>query len=83
MTTHRVGNLSGQLTEEKMFKFAVIVVSLLSCVHLFAAPWTVARQALLSMGFLRQNAGVGCLPSPGDLSDLGIKPGSLLLRKCN
>ena len=51
MTTHRVGNLSGQLTEEKMFKFAVIVVSLLSCVHLFATPWTVARQALLPWDF--------------------------------
>ena len=43
-----------------MFKFTVIVVSLLSCVQLFVTPWTVACQALLSMRFLRQNARVGC-----------------------
>ena len=28
--------------------------SSLSCVRLFATPWTVTRQALLSMGFPRQ-----------------------------
>ena len=33
---------------------------LLHLVQLFATPWTVARQALLSMGFSRlENAGVG------------------------
>ena len=30
-----------------------------SCLTL-ATPWTVARQAPLSMGFLRQNTRVGC-----------------------
>ena len=30
-----------------------------SCLTL-ATPWTVARQAPLSMGFPRQNTGVGC-----------------------
>ena len=29
------------------------------CVRLFATLWTVARQASLSMGFSRQNTGVG------------------------
>ena len=31
-----------------------------SCVQLFATPWTVACQAPLSMGFSRQEYGVGC-----------------------
>ena len=43
-------------------------------------PWTVARQGPLSMGFPRQEYWSG-LPfsSPGDLSDPGIKHGSLAL----
>ena len=42
-----------------------------------ATPWTVARQAPLSMGFSRQRNGSGLpFPSPGDLPDPGIKPGS-------
>ena len=32
----------------------------LSCVWLFATPWTVALQAPLSMGFPSKNTGVGC-----------------------
>ena len=32
----------------------------LSCVRLFATPWSVARQAPLSMGFPSKNTGVGC-----------------------
>ena len=40
-------------------------------------PWTVARQAPLSLGFLRQEYWSGLpFPSPGDLSDPGIEPGS-------
>ena len=41
-------------------------------------PWTVARQAPLSMGFSRQEywSGLSC-PLPGDLTDPGIKPKSL------
>ena len=46
-------------------------------VRLFATPWTVAYQAPLSMGFSRQEYWSGLpFPSPGDLSDPGIKPGS-------
>ena len=52
-----------------------IVVSLLTWVQLFATPWTVARQALLSMGFPRQEHWSGLpFPSPGDLLDPGIEP---------
>ena len=42
-------------------------------VRLCATPWTVARQAPLSMGFSRQEHWSGLpFPSPGDLSDPGI-----------
>ena len=37
-----------------------VKVKSLSCVRLFVAPWTVAYQAPLSMGFSRQSAGVDC-----------------------
>ena len=43
-----------------------------------ATPWTVARQASLSMGFSRQEYWSGLpFPSPGDLPDPGIKLRSL------
>ena len=45
-------------------------------------PMTVARQAPLSMEFSRQECWSGqASPSPGDLSDLGIKPGLLHCRQ--
>ena len=45
------------------------------CVLLFAAPWTVARQAPLSTEFSRQEYWSGLpFPAPGDLPDPGIKP---------
>ena len=51
----------------------------LSCVQLFVIPWTVAHQALLSMGFSRQEYWSGLpLPSPADLPNLGIEPTSLV-----
>ena len=41
------------------------------------APWTVARQAPLYMGFSRQEYWSELpFPSPGDLLDPGIKPES-------
>ena len=48
-----------------------------SFVQLFATLWTVALQDPLSMGFSRQEywSGLPC-PSPGDLSNPGIEPGS-------
>ena len=40
-------------------------------------PWTIAHQAPLSMGFLRQEYRSGLpFPSPGDLPDSEIKPAS-------
>ena len=53
-------------------------VSCFSCVQLFVTPWTVTRQAPVSMGFSRQEywSRLKC-PSPGDLSDPEIKPISL------
>ena len=44
-------------------------------------PWTVARQAPLSVGFSRQEYWSGLpFPSPGDLPDPGIKPRSPALQ---
>ena len=46
-----------------------------------ATPWTVARQAPLSMGFSRQAYWSGLpFPSPGDLPNPGIEPGSPALQ---
>ena len=49
-----------------------------SRVRLSATPWTVARQAPLSMGFSRHEywSGLPC-PPPKDLPDPGIEPGDL------
>ena len=51
---------------------------LLSCDQLFATPWTVVRQAPLSMSFPRKEywSGFPFLP-PGDLPDPEIEPLSL------
>ena len=53
-------------------------VQSLSRVQLFATPWTVDRQAPLSIRFPRQEYWGGLpFPSPGDLSNPGIKRMSL------
>ena len=53
----------------------------LSHVQLFATPWTVAHQTPLFMKFSRQEVWNGLpFPSPGDLSDPGIEPGSTILQ---
>ena len=50
-----------------------------SCVQLFVSPWTVACQAPLSIEFSKQVDWSGLpLPSPGNLSNPGIKPVSLM-----
>ena len=49
----------------------------LSCVWLFATPWTVAPQTLQSMAFSRQEYWSGLpFPSLGDLPSPGIEPAS-------
>ena len=54
---------------------------LLSRAGLFATPWTVACQASLSMGFSRQEYWSGLpFPSPGDLPNPGVEPGSPALQ---
>ena len=56
-------------------------VKLLSRVQLFATPWTVAYQAPPSMEFSRQVYWSGLpFPSPGDLLDPVIEPGSPALQ---
>ena len=56
----------------------VCMLSHFSFIQLFATPWTVARQAPLSIEFSRQEYWGGLLfPPPADLPDAGIKPESL------
>ena len=55
-------------------KSEVVKVKSLSCVRLFATPWTVARQAPLSMVFSRQDYWCGLpFPTLGALSGPGIE----------
>ena len=60
---------------EKIFSFLwQYSVKLLSCVRVFATPWTIAHQAPPSVEFSRQEYWSGLpFPSPGDLPDPGIK----------
>ena len=54
------------------------------CAQLFSTPWTVAHQALLSVGFSRQEHWSGLpFPTPGDLSDLGSNPRFLQPLQCS
>ena len=51
-----------------------VMCVVLSCVRLFATPWTAAHQAPLSMEFSKQNYWSGLpFPIPGDLPDPGSK----------
>ena len=57
----------------------MLYAQLLSRVRLFAAVWTVAFEAPLSMGFSRQEYWSGLpFPSPGDFLDPGLEPESLM-----
>ena len=67
------GSLIGLWTSEP--------VKLLSCVRLFAIPWSVTYQAPPSMEFSRQEYWSGLpFPSPGELPDLWIEPRSPALQ---
>ena len=76
MTTGKTIALSRRIFVGKVLNM-LVKVKLLSCVWLFATPRTVAYQASQSMGFSRQEYWSGLpFPSPGDLPDPGIEPGS-------
>ena len=65
-------------TNERPLKIFSVCGQSLSHVPLFANPWTVARQAPLSMGSSRQEYWSRLpFPTPGDLPDPGIEPESL------
>ena len=56
---------------------SLLLCQSLSHIWLFAASWTVAWQAPLSVEFSKLEYWNGLpQPSPGDLPDPGIKPGS-------
>jgi len=63
------------------FNMCACVLSLFSCVQLFATPWLIA-QAMLPIGLSRQEywSALPCLP-PGDLLDPGIKHAAPALQK--
>ena len=64
-----------------IYSIVIVKVKSLSHVRLFATPWTVAYQASPSMGFSRQEYWSGVpFPSPEDLPDPGIEPGSPALQ---
>ena len=61
------------------FLYSASVPTCFSRVRLCATQWTVACQALLSLGFSRQEHWSELLcPPPGHLPDPGIKPGSFV-----
>ena len=69
--------------KKKLFRRVIVVsgttlkVKLLSCVRLFATPWTVAYQASPSMGFSRQEYWNGVpFPSPEYFPNPEIEPRS-------
>ena len=55
----------------------LLLLSHLIVSRLFAAPWTVAQQALLSVGFFRQEHWSGLpFPTLWDLPNSGMEPAS-------
>ena len=63
--------------KRSLWLVCVLCAQSLTCIQVFATPWTVAHQAPLSMGFSRQEHWSGLpFPSPWDLPDPGIKPTS-------
>ena len=67
--------VSSRLGQALGFLCGSDVLSRFCCVLLCATPWTLERQAPLSMGFSRQEYWSGLLcPPPGDLPVPGIEP---------
>ena len=77
---HAKDKIENQQGEKKTCEYAhvyIYKVKSLSRVRLFVTPWTITYQAPLSMGFSRQEYWSGLpFPSPEDLPDSGIEPGS-------
>ena len=64
-----------------MCRCVCVCVHALSCVQLFATPWTVDRQTPLSMEFSRQEYWSGLpFPSAGDLPKQVTETASLALQ---
>ena len=76
MCKKELGN-EDRMNKMESYSILKVKVKLLSRVRLSATPWTVAYQVPPSMGFSRQEYWSGVpFPSPGDLPNPGIKPGS-------
>ena len=82
--TYQVGNPPPQIHNNPYsppLNSICFLVKSLSHIRLFATPWTIAYQALSSMGFSRQEYWSGLpFPSPGDLPNSGIELGSPALQ---
>ena len=72
--------IQSEVSQKEKHQYSMLLLLLLSRfsrVRLFATPWTVAYQAPPSMGFSWQEYWSGLpFPSPGDLPNPGIEPGS-------
>ena len=80
LSTHKISRkINYNIKEETrnyLYVLQCVRVCLVAChVQLSVIPWTVANQAPLSTGFLRQEYQHGLpFPPPGDLPHPGIKP---------
>ena len=75
-------NPDGCLEETVTSPASGLIVAVESLSRVFVTPGTVAHQAPLSMGFSRQKYWSGLpFPSPGDLLNPGIEPGSPACRQ--
>ena len=76
--TQRPRGVSQEGDAHKARRSSFFFVSIIfTCVHAQLAPWTVAREALLSLEFSRQEYWSGVpFSTPGNLPDPGMEPGS-------
>ena len=80
LNQEEIENLSRPITSNEIERKKQ-KIKLLSLVQLFVTPWTVACQTSQSMEFSRQGYWSGLpFPSPGDLPNPGIEPGSPTLQ---
>ena len=74
--------IQSEVSQKEKYQYSILTyMKSPSRVRLFATPWTVAYQAPPSVGFSRKEYWSGLpYPSPGDLPNPGIKPGSPALQ---